>query len=171
VLAADILHFEPIELLEEAGAAPPYVAVGNLPFYITQPIVRRLLAADPAPERLIVMVQREVARRMVGGEGHESMLSMSIKLHGTPRHLFDVPADAFWPQPKVQSAVVAIDRHPTPAVDLPREELEVFLHLVRAGFASPRKQLHNALPAELGLPNEAVTEMLEAAGLDPAARA
>src|SRR5690606_21623725 len=102
---------------------------------------------------------------------HESMLSMSIKLHGTPRHLFDVPADAFWPQPKVQSAVVAIDRHPTPAVDLPREELEVFLHLVRAGFASPRKQLHNALPAELGLPNEAVTEMLEAAGLDPAARA
>jgi 16S rRNA (adenine1518-N6/adenine1519-N6)-dimethyltransferase len=171
VLAADILDFQPIELLEEAEAGPPYVAVGNLPYYITQPVVRRLLESDPAPERLVVMVQREVARRMVGGPGKESLLSSSIKMYGEPRQLFDVPASAFWPPPKVQSAVVAIERRDEPAVELPARERPVFFELLRAGFAAPRKQLHNALPGALGLSDAAVTKTMEDAGLDPAARA
>ena len=171
VIAADILDFEPGELLEEAGLAAPYVVAGNLPFYITQPIVRRLLEADPAPERIVVMVQREVARRMVGANGHESLLSMSIKFHGEPRALFDVPASSFWPAPKVDSAVVAIDRLEGPPVAIERSERDSFFHLLRAGFASPRKQLHNALPGALGLPNDDVVASLEAAGIDPALRA
>ncbi len=171
VLAADILDFAPIELLEEAGAEPPYVAVGNLPYYITQPVVRRLLESDPAPERIIVMVQREVARRMVGGPGHESLLSMAVKFYGEPRALFDVPAAAFWPQPRVQSAVIAIDRRPAPAIDLDDHERRVFFELLRAGYVSPRKQLHNSLPGALGLSNAQVTDALEAVGLDPALRA
>jgi len=171
VIAADILRFEPWELLTEAGAAAPYVVAGNLPYYITQPIVRKLLESDPAPERIVVMVQREVARRMVGGEGRESLLSMSIKFHGTPEPLFDVPSSAFWPQPKVESAVVAIDRLEEPPVPIAREERAAFFELIRAGFSSPRKQLHNVLPGALGLSNAAVTAALEGAGLDPALRA
>ncbi len=171
VIAADILDFAPGELLEEGGVTAPYVVAGNLPYYITQPIVRRLLEADPAPERIVVMVQREVARRMVGGDGRESLLSMSIKFHGEPRALFDVPASSFWPAPKVDSAVVAIDRLEAPPVEIDREERESFFHLLRAGFASPRKQLHNALPGALGLPNEDVVASLAAAGINPALRA
>lgn len=171
VIAADILDFEPVELLQEAGAGAPYVVAGNLPYYITQPIVRRLLEADPAPERIVVMVQREVARRMVGAKGRESLLSMSIKFYGEPRALFDVPSSSFWPAPKVDSAVVAIDRLDEPPVPIAPDERMSFFHLIRAGFASPRKQLHNALPGALGLPNDDVTASLEAAGLDPALRA
>ncbi len=171
VVAADILDWEPAELLEEAGQAPPYVACGNLPYYITQPIVRKLLEADPPPRRIVVMVQREVAQRMVGGPGRGSLLSMSIEVYGRAEYLFDVPPNAFWPPPKVHSAVVAIDRLPSPAVDLPPEELEVFFHLLRAGFAQPRKQIHNVLPDVLGLSDADVVTALEAAGIDPSARA
>ena len=174
VLAADILDFAPGELLHEAGVAPSdarYVAVGNLPYYITQPIVRRLLESDPAPARIVVLVQREVAQRMVGGPGHESLLSLSVKVYGVPRLLFDVPSTAFWPPPKVQSAVVEITRLDRPAVDLPPEELAVFFHLLRAGFAQPRKQIHNVFPEELGLEPPQVREVIESVGLDPVARA
>ena len=70
LLAADVLDYTPLELLEEGGAVPPYVACGNLPYYITQPVVRRLIEAEPSPERIVVMMQREVAQRVVGGPGH-----------------------------------------------------------------------------------------------------
>ncbi len=171
VLAADILDFAPSELLEEAGVAAPYVAVGNLPYYITQPIVRRLLESEPAPGRIVVLVQREVAHRMVGGPGRESLLSLSVKVYGVPRLLFDVPATAFWPPPKVQSAVVEITRLDRPAVDFSPEDLAVFFHLLRAGFAQPRKQIHNVFTEELGLEPQQLGRVLAAAGIDRTSRA
>src|SRR5690606_6425363 len=82
-----------------------------------------------------------------------------------------VPPSAFWPPPKVYSAVVAMDRLPAPAVGLPSEEIEVLFHLLRAGFAQPRKQIHNVLPDVLGLPHDDLAAAIEAAGIDPAARA
>ena len=171
VLAADMLDFEPEELLEEAGATAPYIAVGNLPYYITQPILRRLLEAETPPERIVVLVQREVAKRITAPAGRQSLLSNSIRLYGEPEYLLDVPADAFWPEPKVQSALIGINRLPAPAVDLDEEQLEVFFHLLRAGFAQPRKQLHNALPSALDLPNADIRSAIEAVGLDPTLRA
>jgi 16S rRNA (adenine1518-N6/adenine1519-N6)-dimethyltransferase len=169
IVAADVLDYTPIELLEECGGTAPYVATGNLPYYITQPVVRRLLEADPAPERIVVLVQREVARRMVGGPGRESLLSISIKCYGIPEALFDVPPSAFWPPPKVQSAAVRIVRLPEPFV--PREELPRFFNLLRAGYSEPRKQLHNALRNAFGIPDAAAQELLEDASIDAAARA
>ena len=68
-----------------AGRARPYVMVGNLPYYITQPLIRRFLEADEPPDRIVVLVQREVARRIVGGPGKESLLSLSVKTYGRPR--------------------------------------------------------------------------------------
>jgi 16S rRNA (adenine1518-N6/adenine1519-N6)-dimethyltransferase len=171
VLAADVLDFEPEELLEEAAATPPYVAVGNLPYYITQPILRHLLEARTPPERITVLMQREVARRITAGPGRESLLSNSIKVYGRPEYLLDVSSDAFWPEPKVQSALVGIDRLDEPAVALDEKQLNVFFHLLRAGFAQPRKQLHNALPSALDLPNLDVRGAIEAADLDPTLRA
>ena len=173
VLAADVLEFRPLELLEESGVEgpfTPYVAVGNLPYYITQPIVRMLLEADPAPMRIVILVQREVAQRMVGGPGRESMLSNSIKLYGEPKLLFAVPRQSFWPPPKVESAVVSIDRFERPALDLAPGEIEAMFHVMRAGFAQPRKQLHNSLVDESGLPHPEILALLEDAGLDPAVR-
>lgn len=170
VLAADVMQFEPAELLAEAGAGAPYVAVGNLPYYITQPILRKLLEAAVPPERIVILIQREVAQRIAGGPGRESLLSMSVKLYGAPRILFDVPARAFWPPPKVQSAVLEVERFERPALDLTPGQIEAFFHIVRAGFAQPRKQLHNSLVEESGLPRDAIVAMLEDAGVDPVAR-
>lgn len=169
IVAADILDYTPVELLEECDARAPYVATGNLPYYITQPVVRRLLEADPAPERIVVLVQREVARRMVGGPGRESLLSMSIKCYGTPEPLFDVPPSAFWPPPKVQSAAVRIERLPAPVI--PRAQLPRFFNLLRAGYSEPRKQLHNALRNAFGVPDATAQGLLAEAQVDAAARA
>ena len=171
VLAADVLDFTPGELLAECDAAGPYVAVGNLPYYITQPVVRRLLEADPGPTRIVILVQREVARRMVGGTGRESLLSMSIKCYGTPAAVFDVPPSAFWPPPKVQSALVRIERLPENAAGLPRERLPRFFQLLRMGYTEPRKQLHNVLRVALGIPDAAMHPLLVAAGIGPEQRA
>ena len=109
VIAADILDFTPEELLAECDAEPPYIACGNLPYYITQPIVRRLLESERPPTRIVVMAQREVARRIVGGAGRESLLSMTVRCYGTAESVLDLPATAFWPAPKVQSSVVRIE--------------------------------------------------------------
>jgi 16S rRNA (adenine1518-N6/adenine1519-N6)-dimethyltransferase len=173
IINADVLDYTPEEFLEEAGTGAPYIATGNLPYYITQPVIRRLLEADPAPERIVVLVQREVARRMVGGPGHESLLSMSIKCYGRPEALFDVPASAFWPPPKVQSAAVRIVRlrEDEAGTGLPAELLPRFFNLLRAGYSEPRKQMHNVLSTAFGIPDPAMLDMLAAAGIDPAARA
>ncbi len=169
IVAADVLDFTPGELLAECGAAAPYVACGNLPYYITQPIVRRLLEADVPPQRIVVMVQREVARRIVGGPGHESLLSMSVRCYGTAEPVFDVPASAFWPQPKVQSSLIRIERLDDPAV--PHAIIDRFFNLLRAGFSEPRKQLHNALRSALDISREETATLLEAVAVDPALRA
>jgi len=171
IIAADVMDYEPDELLAEGGAGPPYTACGNLPYYITQPIVRRLLEAQPGPERVVVLVQREVAHRIVGGPGRESLLSISVKVYGAPTLLFEVPHTAFWPPPKVQSAVVAIEKFPAPALSLPPEEIDAFFHLVRAGFAQPRKQLHNVLTDEFTLERAPVLVILAEAGIEASARA
>lgn len=170
VVAADVLDVTPSELLEECEAEPPYVMAGNLPYYITQPVIRRFLEAEPAPRRLVVLVQREVARRIVGGAGKESVLSLATKTFGVPEQLFDVPSSAFWPEPKVQSAVIRIERLQRPAVDLPPVELARFFLLLRAGFAEPRKQLHNGLRSALDLGRDEMQAALDAAGIDPALR-
>ena len=171
IIAADALDYTPAEFLAECDAHPPYTATGNLPYYITQPVVRRLLEADPAPDRIVVLVQREVARRMVGGAGRESLLSMSIKCYGVPEPMFDVPASAFWPIPKVQSALVRIERLSEPAVGLTAELLPRFFNLLRAGFSEPRKQLHNAISNAFGIPDAATLGLLAEAGIDPVDRA
>lgn len=171
VVAADVLDFTPLELLEEGGAAPPYVATGNLPYYITQPVVRRLVEAEPPPERIVVMVQREVAHRMVGGPGEESVLSLSIRLYGQAELLFELPPGAFWPPPKVHSAVVRIERWTEAPLLLDDESRPRFFAVLRAGFSEPRKQLHNSLGSALALPDPTVLEVLAEAEVAPDARA
>ena len=169
VIAADILDFTPEELLAECDAEPPYIACGNLPYYITQPIVRRLLESERPPTRIVVMAQREVARRIVGGAGRESLLSMTVRCYGTAESVLDLPATAFWPAPKVQSSVVRIEVLPEPPVD--RDDLPRLTHLMRAGFTEPRKQLHNTLRSALDLSRDETAALLEAGEIDPARRA
>jgi 16S rRNA (adenine1518-N6/adenine1519-N6)-dimethyltransferase len=169
VVCAGVLEHTPRALLAEGSTAPPYVVVANIPYYITAPILRTFLESPDRPRRLTLMVQKEVAESIVAPPGQMSLLGVSVQFYGEARLLFTVPPAAFQPPPKVASAVVQIDVRDHPAVDVP--DVEAFFDVVRAGFATPRKQLHNALAGRLWLPPDSASDLLRSAGIDPTRRA
>jgi 16S rRNA (adenine1518-N6/adenine1519-N6)-dimethyltransferase len=148
---------------------PTYIVVANLPYYITSAAIRHLLEAEPPPRRLTLTVQREVAERMVARPGNMSLLAVSVQFYGRPRIVAKIPAGAFVPPPKVDSAVVRIDTYDAPPVQSPGAE--AFFRVVRAGFGQKRKQLKNALAAGLRLSPAQVVGAMNRAGLDPHRRA
>jgi 16S rRNA (adenine1518-N6/adenine1519-N6)-dimethyltransferase len=169
IVCRDVLSLQPGELLRSAGATAPYVVVGNLPYNIAAAVLRLFLEAPEKPQRMIVMLQKEVAESIVAGPGRMSLLALSVQLYGVPRLLFRVPPSSFRPPPKVESAVLRIDVRETPAVSV--DDAEGFFHFLRAGFSAPRKQLRNALSHALAADVTWVAEALRRAGVDPTLRA
>jgi len=146
-----------------------YKVVANLPYYITSAAIRHLLTAAPPPALLALTVQREVAQRIVASPPQMSLLAVSVQYFADPEIVARIPAGAFYPPPKVDSAILRLRLRPQPAVNAPSEE--TFFRVVRAGFSQPRKQLHNSLKSGLALPAEAVQALLAAAGIAPERRA
>jgi len=146
-----------------------YKVVANLPYYITSAVIRYLLESDPSPELLVLTVQREVAERMVAAPPEMSLLALSVQFYCTARIVGRIPAGAFYPAPKVDSAVVRLDRRPAPAV--PGVTPAAFFEVARAGFSQPRKQLRNSFAAGMGVPPAQAEVWLSAAGIAPQRRA
>ncbi len=180
VYQADILKTDPSDLLVEQGELStrqgdggghgylPYKVVANLPYNIASAVLRRFLEARDKPQIMIVMVQREVARRITARPGDMSPLSVGVQLYGHPSIVHTVSPRSFFPVPKVHSAVIRIDVYAKPAVDIPAID---FFRVVRAGFSQPRKQLRNSLAAGLGLGHADSVSLLSQAGIDPQRRA
>lgn len=145
----------------------PVRVVGNLPYYITSAFIRRLLESRLNPALIVLTVQMEVARRMVAEPGQMSLLAVSVQFYGQPRLVMRISPSAFYPQPDVDSAVVAITPHPQPLYPYPNS---VFA-LARAGFSQRRKQLRNTLASGLGITREQSEEILLTSRIDPARRA
>jgi 16S rRNA (adenine1518-N6/adenine1519-N6)-dimethyltransferase len=144
---------------------PPYDVVANLPYHITSPILHRLLGQAPRAERLVLMVQREVAERVAAPPGAMSYLSVFVQYHARARVAFRVPREAFEPAPKVESAVLVLE--PYAADDRLTPEAEDHLwRVVQAGFRERRKMLHNVLARQLPIPAEHVDAALAAVGID-----
>ena len=144
---------------------PPYDVVANLPYHITSPILHRLLASPPRAERLVLMVQREVAERIAAPPGSMSYLSVFVQYHAKARVAFRVPRDAFEPAPKVESAVLVLE--PFAADDrLDAAAEENLWRVVMAGFRERRKMLHNVLARQLPVDAARVDAALEACGID-----
>lgn len=144
----------------------PYKFVANLPYYITALILRRIFEATPRPTLMVVMTQREVAERMVAPAGELSLLGLSVQFYGVPRIISIVPPGAFYPPPKVESAVVRIDvRDDLPLDDSGRD---LMFSLAHAAFGGKRKQIHNSLAKNLRLAPEQVERWLSASeiGID-----
>ncbi|HET7035085.1 MAG TPA: 16S rRNA (adenine(1518)-N(6)/adenine(1519)-N(6))-dimethyltransferase RsmA [Thermomicrobiaceae bacterium] len=165
VIEADILATDIAELTR----GRPYVVVANLPYNIATAVIEHLLAGPARPQRLLVMVQREVAERIVAQPPKMSILAVAVQFYGTPRIVMRIGPGAFIPAPKVESAVLRIDVAPQPP--LPAPEQPAFFRLVRAGFGQRRKQLANALAAGLRASKEAVERALLDAGVAPERRA
>ena len=166
IITGDILAFDLSELLAIEQA---YKVVANIPYNITSAVLRHLLEAPRKPQLIVLMVQKEVAQRITARPGDMSLLSVSVQFYGQPRLIHRVPAKAFYPVPKVDSAILRID--PYPQLLLRAEEIEPFFDVVRAGFGQRRKQLRNSLAHGLGLPDEGITEALAQAGVDGERRA
>src|SRR6202035_2908572 len=119
-----------------------YKLVANLPYYITAPTFRHFLESGNPPVCIVVMVQHEVAQRIVAAPGDLSLLAISVQFYGRPRIIEQVPARAFYPAPKVDSAILRIDVNPQSAqATLTNEERDRFFRVVQAGFSEKRKQL------------------------------
>ena len=167
VVEADILSLDVPTLLGYDAAARgrgDYKVVANLPYYITSAVLRLLLEARVRPRMLVVMVQKEVARRIVAGPGEMSLLAVSVQLYGKPSIVGQVSAGSFTPPPKVASAILRIDVYDEPAV--PLDSPAGFFALARAGFGQRRKQLRNSLAAGLHIEPGLATVALREAGLD-----
>ncbi len=147
-----------------------YKLVANLPYYAANPILRRFLEEGPkGPSFMVVMVQAEVAARMLAEGGRMSLLAVGIQVYGVPRKVCQVPPRAFRPPPKVNSSVVRIDVRADPAIEM--RDADRFFRLVRAGFFAPRKQLRNSLSLGLGISHDQAGDLLGEAGIDPMRRA
>src|SRR5688572_23525309 len=177
----DLLHLKAGEPLPEAtpqeDETPPatwriepgFKVVANLPYYITSAVLRHLLESPVRPERIVVTVQKEVAQRIVAKPGEMSLLAVSVQFYGQPLLAHRIPAGAFYPPPKVDSAVVRIDTFAAPPVPVP--DVAHFFRVVKAGFSQKRKQLKNTLAAGLARPTPEIVQALTAAGIDPTRRA
>ncbi|MEW5990927.1 MAG: 16S rRNA (adenine(1518)-N(6)/adenine(1519)-N(6))-dimethyltransferase RsmA [Chloroflexota bacterium] len=150
--------------------APPFAVVANLPYHITSPILHRLLGRAPRPERLVLMVQWEVAERLAAAPGRMSYLSVFVQYHAEVRIVRRVPASAFEPAPAVESAVIVLEPR-RPGSRLPvdvsgvAEAEDALWALVQAGFRERRKMIHNVLVRQLGLPAIRVDAALAAIGI------
>lgn len=165
IVIGDILKMRPVDLDLPDG----YQVVANIPYYITSNLIRHLLGSDRKPMRLVLTIQHEVGRRICETPGSLSLLALSVQLYGAPYLAMKIPAGAFYPAPKVDSAVLRIDMHPQPLI--PPEQIDLFFTLAKAGFMQKRKKIRNSMAFGMKIGVETAENLLIKAGIDPAARA
>ena len=143
----------------------PFKVVANLPYYITTPIIMSLLESKLPIERLVVMVQKEVALRMVAKPGTKDYgaLSVAVQYYTEPDIVLDVPPKSFLPAPAVTSSVIRCVLRDKPPVDVIDEKL--FFRVVKAGFAQRRKTFSNTMKTT-GLSKDRIEELLAKANID-----
>lgn len=149
------LQADKLKLIEGDGLRINYPSLGfqdfnfqivaNLPYSITSRFFKNFLELGPKPKEMIVMIQKEVAKRLVARPGEMNLLALSAQLFARPEILFAVPPTCFWPEPEVDSAVVRL----VLKKDLPEVDIKALFRLAKMGFSSKRKQLHNNLSGGL----------------------
>jgi 16S rRNA (adenine1518-N6/adenine1519-N6)-dimethyltransferase len=167
VVNEDIMESDIQGLIDEHSDGMPVSVCANLPYYITTPILMRLLECGAKFKTITIMVQNEVAARLVAKPGSSDYGAITAVLgyYGCAKKLFKVPASAFMPAPKVDSAVVRIDLYDECPYNIKDEKL--FRNCIKAAFEMRRKTLENALSAKLGgFTKDQVKEAIERSGFD-----
>ena len=163
VVRTDILRFN----VRSAFPAGNEVVVGNIPYNLTGALIRKLLDDPPRPRRLSLVVQKEVAERWTASSG-ASLATVAVQVFAQARIVFTIPAAAFTPSPRVDSALVRLDVRERPAVDV--DDLPAFFRFVEAVFQGRRKQLGGTLGRISGTGSTAAAARLRDAGIDPERR-
>ena len=175
VINRDILKTDIGQLVEESRSEGLFSGkvhiVGNLPYYITTPIIMKLLEDNVPADSITVMMQKEVADRIRSAPGSRTYgaISAAVQYYCRVSKITDVPKEAFVPRPKVESTVLRLEplKDEKPQV----KDENMYLRCVKAGFAQRRKTLLNSLSSAGGIDKETVKMKLEAAGIDPGRRA
>ena len=170
IVQGDVLKTDLHALIEEKFEGLQVAVCANLPYYITSPIVMKLLEERLPVRHITVMVQKEAAERITAAPGTRAAGAISYAVHyyAKPQLLFTVQPGSFYPPPKVTSAVIRLELRDKPAVDTP-DEARLF-RLIRGAFGQRRKAAANSIAAALGMPKAKVTAALEQAGLSPLVR-
>jgi 16S rRNA (adenine1518-N6/adenine1519-N6)-dimethyltransferase len=166
LVRGDILEIQPSTFFSSE-----YKVVANIPYYITSALLRHLLEAEPQPSLLVLTVQEEVARRIVAKPGDMSLLAVSVQIYGQPKIVGRLKAGAFYPRPKVNSAIIRIDLEDAPHSTLSGRERDKVFELAKAGFGQRRKQLRNSLAGGLHRDKQEIDAALREAGINPKRRA
>ena len=170
IVNADVMELDLNRLIAEEFADMEVVVCANLPYYITSPVIMKLLEDRLPVSAVTVMVQKEAAQRICApvGSRESGAVTVSVNYYAAPRLLFGVSAGSFMPAPKVDSAVIRLDILPEPPVQC---DEKAFFRVVKASFSQRRKVIANSLSAGLGMDKASVTALLERAGVSPTARA
>lgn len=173
VINADIMKTDLTEIVEANRPADggKVRVIGNLPYYITTPIIMKLLEENVPADSITIMMQKEVADRIKAGPGGKDYgaLTVAVDFYCTITHVADAPKEVFVPRPKVDSAVIRLDLRKECPVDL--IDQKIFFETVKGGFGQRRKTLLNSLTGVRGLPKPEIADALDAAGIDPKRRA
>lgn len=164
VVGGDIMKLDLHSLIQEEFQGMDVVVCANLPYYITSPVIMRLLEERLPIRSLTVMVQKEAAQRLCAELGKRDVgaITVAVRYFSTPRLLFQVSRGSFMPAPNVDSAVIRLDIHKAPPIQVADEAF--FFRVTRGAFAQRRKTVANSLSASLGLPKAQVEAALTAAG-------
>ena len=168
VVQGDIMSVNLQEITAELRA--PFAVVANIPYYITTPLIQRLLTSGLPASRLALMVQKEVADKILSSPGEDGWgpLAIRCQYQCEPQRVMEVPASCFTPPPKVDSSFILLPVRSEPAVKVKSEEM--FFRVVNAAFALRRKTLLNALCAAFRTERTEAAGWLEQAGINPMIR-
>ena len=173
VINADIMKTDLTEIVEANRPADggKVRVIGNLPYYITTPIIMKLLEESVPADSITIMMQKEVADRIKAGPGGKDYgaLTVAVGFYCTITHVADAPKEVFVPRPKVDSTVIRLDLRKECPVDL--IDQKIFFETVKGGFGQRRKTLLNSLTGVRGLPKPEIADALDAAGIDQKRRA
>lgn len=161
----DILRFNPASYKLKAGN---YKLIANIPYYITGQFLRKFLSGDVQPSKMVILLQKEVVKRIMARDGKESILSISVKTYGEPRYIGKVSKENFSPKPKVDSAILLVDNISRNFFEGTDEEK--FFKLIKAGFAHKRKLLVRNIES-LAKNRQEIEKMFETCAVSPKARA
>ena len=170
VVNADVLELDLNQLIRDEFDGLEVVVCANLPYYITSPVIMKLLEDRLPITAITVMVQKEAAQRICAevGSRMSGAVTVSVNYYARPQMLFGVSAGSFMPAPKVDSAVIRLEILKEPPV---KTDEKLFFEVVRAAFSQRRKVISNSLSAGLGRNKDEILAILEAAGVSPTARA
>lgn len=172
VVNEDILKVDLHKLIEEKFSDCKNVSVcANLPYYITSPVIMKLLEDKLPVKQIIVMVQKEAADRLTAdvGSRQSGAITVAVNFYAEAQKLFNVSKGSFMPSPKVDSAVIKLSLYDSPPIQA--EDDEIFFRMVKAIFMQRRKTALNGISAGMKLPKETVFKAIENAGLEPTVRA